>query len=290
MVITDLAVYRDPDFPSSWIDDKAGYPDKIATFLSGKGLRQLNSDQLRQFMVEGIKKRIATDKLVLFSQDIIPDTVTEDYFANTTIREYLDNGGSVLWIGDIPAFNIGKKGRQLDEAWKKGSPLFMLGVCPIFTESPKQAVTFTIEGRMLGLKERWSGRRPILKDLSIKILADSESYISQYYIDIPKPRVLSLRQRFTSRLKGIKAEGGVGPIKGSLGLEFYRPQEQPSEEKKDKMVPRVFHERNINAWMKNYNKTYPNSGLYRIWDYGPRHLTDAMLAELYDVVRSISKK
>lgn len=290
MPITNLAVYRDDRYPSAWIDDKTGYPDRITSFLKSEGFRTLDAGQLRDFMIDGIKQRNAQDKFVVFSQDIIPDTVFEDYSAAITFREYLDAGGSVLWGGDIPAFYIGKQGKVIDHAWQRGSPLFILGIVPIFTDSPEKAVMITRKGKKLGLNHRWSGRRPILKDSGVKVLAESEGLISYYYVEIPKPRQPSRWERFTSALKRVKTEVGVGPIKGSFELEFHPPPEKPPEEKAARKVSMFFHERNINAWMKNYNDAYPHSGFFRIWDYGPRHLTDVMLKELYDIVKCISEK
>ena len=92
-----------------WIDERAGYPAKIAKFLhQKKGIRIVDAVALRDFMVEGIQQGNCSGKLVVFSQDVVPDTVIEDYYPNTTFREYLDAGGSVLWIGDIPLWYVGK--------------------------------------------------------------------------------------------------------------------------------------------------------------------------------------
>lgn len=34
----ETVVYLDNDYPSRWIDNRAGYPDKIAQYLHNKGL------------------------------------------------------------------------------------------------------------------------------------------------------------------------------------------------------------------------------------------------------------
>jgi type III secretory pathway component EscR len=41
-----------------------------------------------------------------------------------------------------------------------------------------------------------------------------------------------------------------------------------------------------NAWIKSFNKNYPNSGLMRIWDFDPHYITDQMLDDLYNVSTS----
>jgi hypothetical protein len=286
MTEVELVVYRDRKYPSVWIDDKAGYPDKISSFLEKKGFQKLNADQLRKFVVNSIHRREAHKKLIVFSQDVVPETIAEDYYANTIFREYLDTGGNVLWIGDIPLFYIGKKDGTLDQAWKKGSPLYMLGIVPIFTETPEQAVTITSEGRMLGLKHQWSGRRPVMMDSGMKILAKSESLISSYYINVPERKQLSFWERVTSKVKRVK----VGVERMSFEVEFHPPPEKPSNKERSRAIKATFHQEQANAWMKNYNETYRNSGFFRIWDYGPRSLTGYMLEELYNIAIVISKR
>lgn len=63
-------------------------------------------------------------------------------------------------------------------------------------------------------------------------------------------------------------------------LEFRAP-----EKAAERMT--LFYEKYPNAWIKNYNKTHPGTGFFRIWDYGPRHLTDEMLNELSKIIDAI---
>ena len=70
MLKIELAVYRDANYPSSWIDDSAGYPDKISSFLVSKNFIKLDANQLRDFMLTAISKCQANKKLVVFSQDV----------------------------------------------------------------------------------------------------------------------------------------------------------------------------------------------------------------------------
>jgi len=95
----ETIVYHDDRYPSSWISDRDGYPDRITQYLRSKGLEVMNADELRKFMIDSIQKGNAHEKLVVFSQDVIPDTIAEEYWSNTTLREFLDPGGSILWIG-----------------------------------------------------------------------------------------------------------------------------------------------------------------------------------------------
>lgn len=278
-------VYRDKEYPSSWIDEKAGSPGKIAEFLEKRGLRIVNAEELRKFMIEGIENDDAYQRFVVFAQDVIPETIAEDYYPNTTIREFLDYGGSILWIGDIPGFYIGvnKEHTKIKEDISKyGSPIYMFGVVPLFAESVKAPVKITKQGRKLGLRHKWSGRRPIFYDKSITKLAVSESIFSRpYSIGVPKPpsgikRIIS-KTLDTLCIKSVE-------IPRVFSIKF----KEPMKESEERVT--YFHEVFVNAWFKNYNESYPFSGLYRIWDFGPRNLPNWMLNELWEVIQRIKER
>jgi hypothetical protein len=280
----ETVVYRDDEYPSMWIDDNRGYPDKIAQYLQNKGLIIKKADELKRFMVKSVEEGVAHEKLVVFAQDVIPDMIAEDYYSNTTFREFLDQGGSILWIGDIPAFYFGKIGKVLDQgAWNKGAPVFMLSVVPLFAHSVKETVTITELGKELGLKYRWSGVRPIIPDNKVKSLAESEVIFAQPYIAniLPKETVELLRKPIEER--GLEA--GIPPI-----IRFRLAEKDEIEARKVEVTFQFIHKTFPNAWFKNYNDNYPNSGFYRIWDFGPRNLNNRMLEELYIVVKSIEKR
>lgn len=278
----EIAVYYDPKFPSCWISHSRSYPKKIADFFAKNEVRLLDANQLRDFMLEAINDKVAHKKLVVFSQDAAPNTVAENYYSTTTLREYLDAGGSILWIGDIPLYYIGEPGKEkptLVDVY--GTPTNMLGIVPVYAYHPKTTVTIKALGRRIGLRSKWSGTRPILRDKGIKVLAESESVACRYYIDIERRK--NLLARFWDWIRTIRTfkaatfEIGVGV----------------SEEKKRKKagVPEIHvHETHVNGWMKCFNDYYPNSGFYRIWDYEPRNLTDNMVKELFNIAKSISRR
>jgi len=280
MATTDLSVFRDEHYPTSWISNEAGHPDRIASFLRNKGLTVLNARELRRFMVGSIVQGNAHEKLVVFSQDILPTELIEDYSTSTTFREYLDAGGSVLWMGDVPLIYLGKGNREIIQA--AGLPLFVLGIMPLFAETPKQTVRITKKGKSLGLKHRWSGRRPILKDSGIKVLAVSESVVSALYVrDIPE--VPLGWRRLTSKLSRVKTMAEVGPFKVEVS-----PPPSPDEEESTSLYRKIFHKKSVNAWIRSYNQDHPDCGFVRIWDYAPRHFTDDLLEELYDIIKHVS--
>lgn len=287
----EAVVYNDSDYPHAWIDASAPaqYPDKIAKYLEKKGLKILNSIELRDFIIKAIEEKRAYGKLVVFSQDVIPDTIAEDYYSNTTLREFLDNGGSILWIGDIPAFYIGKKGMPRDfEASARGAPVYMLGIVPVFGDSVKRSVDITKEGRKIGLKHKWSGIRPILPEPYIKTFAESEVIISRPYIE----NILS-KELADLLKKNIKNKRKIEEVELSkiFKIKFQNEKRDVKQEEVEISTNLQFlHVKFPNSWFKNYNSDFPNSGIYRIWDFGPRNLPNWMLDELYIIIESIKKR
>lgn len=75
---TNFIVYRDKEYTTSWISHK--HADEIASYLKGK-----------QF------------------------TVYDDVGANAFIRQYLDFGGRVVWIGDLPFSYRGNRGQKIQK-------------------------------------------------------------------------------------------------------------------------------------------------------------------------------
>ena len=65
--------------------------------------------------------------LVVFAQDIAPDTVIEVCNETCLLRRYLDAGGRVVCWGDLPFWYQGKAG-QAQEKWYANGPRAILGV------------------------------------------------------------------------------------------------------------------------------------------------------------------
>jgi len=278
-------VYYDDGYPSGWISDDLGYPKRIAQHLQNKAIEIKKANELSEFMVKSIDEGKSWKKLVVFSQDVIPDTIAEDYSSNTTLREFLDQGGSILWMGDIPAFFIGQKEKKRDDsAGKNGAPVSMLGVVPIFAPSVKRGVNITYEGKRLGLKHKWSGIRPILPDTNIKSLAEAEVIYSLPYLTgiLSKDAVDRLRK--PTKRKGVEIAAGIPQI-----LKIGRTTEV-IETKELEVNLQFLHKVLPNAWLKNYNGNYPFSGFYRIWDFLPRNFPDWMIEKFYTIIKSIEDR
>jgi hypothetical protein len=278
-------IYYDEDYPSAWISDGKGYPRRISQYLEKQGIEIKKADELREFIIDSIERGNSSKKFIVFSQDIIPDTIVENYTSNTTLREFLDQGGSILWMGDIPGFYIGKRVKICDEgAGKSGAPVLIFGVVPIFAHTVKKGVVITNDGEDLCLKHKWSGVRPILPDTGIDPLAESEAiYALPYITNIETKEVVDQRKKLPQK-RGLEIEAGIPLFK--IG---YRTEKEVGEVGGEVGLQYI-HEIFPNAWHKSYNWNYLVSGVYRIWDFEPQNFPDVLLEELYSIIKSIEAR
>lgn len=275
----EIAVYFDAAYPSSYIDPKKGYPSKIATFLKSKGIPILNAGETRDFIKKSLENHDSNFKIIIFSQDIVPETICEESGSNTILREYLDAGGSVVWMGNIPLFYIGRENEpQLIHAWKYGAPVYMLGIIPLFVSTLK-SVDLNFLGKTLGLRHHWTSTRPVLKDSTMSVLASSKNIGSDYFVDVPKER--NLLAKIYNSLRSWKSLKFAG-----FGFEG----EHQKQENEPKTSSHTLYETHPSAWIKSYSAEFPYCGFFRIWDYCPRVFSDLMLEELYSFSLRVSKR
>ena len=307
-------VYRDEGYTTSWISHT--HAKEIADYLKkAKKFDELGANDIREWM-KGVIREGTKNTVVVFAQDVapdtvfehivssqggIPDTVFDNIGATALIRQYLDRGGRVVWIGDLPFSYQGKGGAKKVEhlqnsnknAYRtdlRGSSINVLSVIPIFSCAPRRSVKITKEGRKMGLKTVWSSIRPITAETStvmrcavkyigpifphlikedfVEPLAETEALISKAQIKYDKRGIYNWIKRFFSeRVTGIE----IG--KDGIGIDLYKD----SIEEEPKLR---YFEGYASAWFKNFNKEEPNSGFVRIWDFSPSVITDSMKIEL----------
>ncbi len=176
--VPKYVVYRDEAYPTSWIE--FGNPKKISYYLTNnnreKQFVELNATQLEDWIEQLVKNKDASNRVVVFSQDVIPITVYHDKSDNL-LREYLFYGGRIVWIGDIPFFSLGSDTTKI-KVEVDGKPVikeikqpFKLGIRPndvyaIFGGSPSFAfsdlkVKITESGEKHKIRHRWYSMRPM---------------------------------------------------------------------------------------------------------------------------------
>ena len=180
-----LIVYHDDRYPTHWISREMS--DSIKTHFVAGGFKACNANELAAWMEESVAKDECWQSLVLFSQDVVPQTICHLPFPSSLIRSYLDSGGTVVWVGDIPFYYVGldsssAQGKEhkigdkdltrqttfKDDAGKtaitygRTACFAMLGTIPVWLNYPIFKVKITEAGYQFGVKTHWYSNRPIL--------------------------------------------------------------------------------------------------------------------------------
>ena len=152
----DPYVYYDKRYPSHWI--KPEVSEYMAGILRDMGFRVINADEAKKLMKNATKS--SKEIVVVFSQDVIPEKLLDNPSSptsNSLIRRFLNNGHSVIWLGDTPllyvGFSNGEK-RSLATAFIQK----VLSLDPNIANA-KIHVRHTLYGHLLQLP-MWMGAKP----------------------------------------------------------------------------------------------------------------------------------
>jgi hypothetical protein len=147
------AVYYDPNYPTCWVSGSA-----VRDVLVYDGYELLDADGLRAWM----QARLTNDlpSVVVFSQDIAPDTVAESMSPDCTLRHYLDAAGKVVWYGNMPIYYQGHAD-STKTVWDVAGSIAVLGFNAAGGPwDSNTEVSITPEGVAWGLTETWHSVRP----------------------------------------------------------------------------------------------------------------------------------
>lgn len=258
-------VYFDENYPSTWIGDDAGR--RIADCLRNKyAFWILDADDLRKWMLAAVSEDFASESVVVFARDVAPLSVFEDASPNCLMRRYLDAGGRIVWLGDIPLWykghpKIKKCKENPEQVWRFLPYLSILGVQPLIAWC-YNLVKITYMGKLLGLRQAWYGNRPsaiYVKEAEAKTEfknpmpnAATKIEILAYSRPVFVKHVLKKETGFRKWIKGIHI---LSPVGGGFGVDFRDPSFIYEWDKKF-----------ANAWKVTFNEKYPNQGFIRIWD------------------------
>jgi len=307
----EYIVYHDTNYPTGWVCEDIA--NQVSAFLRGKGFKELDASDLAKWMERIIEENRCGDSVVVFSQDIVPDTICHSPSPSSLVRRYLDSGGKIVWFGDNPFYYQGqdpskpqidaptgtdKKSKHSLE-WNLNGPYGVLGVIPIFMSSPSSKVKITRKGKNLGLKNQWYSNRPITRrgigfrgNLSVLgtssplypisteeiLLMKKERSLMNTLID-SSSKILGLISAMTAVFAALYGVLTGGALLIWVVVAIFA------------LVPFVYlgywytklRKVFASAWLKNFNSEHPKSGFLRIWDFQPYKIDEEMLAELYNV-------
>lgn len=141
------AIYYDPDYMESWIKN----PEAIAKFFDDRGFEVVNAQQLGYWVQERRKRNESCRSILVFAQDVVPDTVADLPSPSDTceLRLFLNEGGRVVWHGDVPFWYRGHPRRKHQE-WGVAGQVLVLRVGLISFSRPFRSI-LTEKGRMWGM-------------------------------------------------------------------------------------------------------------------------------------------
>lgn len=283
----ELAVYYDEKYPATWLER---YTAGLKLYLEQRGFKPLNAKELKSWMHQKINEKTAYQTSLVFSQDAVPDTVLPDGVdcANVLFRRYLDDGGRIVWLGDIPLWyrahekkaTSESKSNFLFESWQFGVPWAVLGAVPLIADSSTRCEWVqNLKGRM---KSRWHSMRPINIEKPSNFLMGSLSKIdftkktlSQQgfarvritplaYADVTlvpsSYNMLAITRWKKAGKKVSQISGQVGVGAFSLGAGLSLAETFPKELGIDKTLTLAC------AWHVRFNEMYPTQGFYRFLD------------------------
>ncbi|MBI5596050.1 MAG: hypothetical protein HY928_08175, partial [Elusimicrobia bacterium] len=141
-----LVAYYDPDYPSGWVHS----PELIAGHMAQRhGFVVLDARRLGAWMRAVVAAGTAPTTVCVLTMGIAPDTIAERLWMSTTARRYLDAGGRLVWIGDVPFYYQGRRGGAKKE-WGDAGQQKILGLSHIWAGEGPPAVTEA--GRAWGLE------------------------------------------------------------------------------------------------------------------------------------------
>jgi hypothetical protein len=125
--------------------------------VQAAGYEILDSDQLKTWM----QARIADKKysVVVFCQDVPPDTVCETMSNTCTLRKYLDAGGKIVFYADIPFYNQAHNDGTWTN-WAQGGQNSILGIPSMAAWDLNSQTKITPLGEQWGLTTTWASVRP----------------------------------------------------------------------------------------------------------------------------------
>ena len=151
-------VYFDSKMPVSWI--ARGAAREMADYLKAVGFHELDAVQLAAWMKEKVETG-AADTLVVMAQDVVPETLVDTAPGpGALIRKYLDAGGSVIWVADVPFYFVGK-GEWEKEKWDYLGGRGVLGIDTVGNWQGKSTARPAKAGADWGLKFEWTSIRAV---------------------------------------------------------------------------------------------------------------------------------
>jgi hypothetical protein len=173
----DKAYYWDDRYPVSHVNDSK----ELCAYLTDANFKRLNADELRLWMSRHISENSSQYSTLIMAMGVAPDTVV-NLSADSLFRNYLDSGGHVVWIGDVPfSYQGHKDGTQT--VWGDAGPVKVLGVHFLYWDFNATPAAITNEGYHWGmsLPDYAPSQRPVILEDVTTVLSQTHGYPSSWF-------------------------------------------------------------------------------------------------------------
>lgn len=264
----------------------------VARYFEEKNFKLKNSSELGKWMNQVISAQESNNTIVVFAQDVAPYDVFDDNSSNALIRQYLDTGGTILWMGDIPFFHRTKWENDHFERENMAnnflSHIVILGVIPVGVIAAS-SFSITYEGKQYGLKTTWASSRPIVIPSHLET---DRTRIVNFFTCREFIELANVEGIGAPWLRPFVRKGHFQKIFEFLGAGNLKagPFEVSEPKKENPSTGLEFGMKYLSAWIKIFDIKAKGSGFIRVWDYSPRIITNRMLEEIYTLLRHYCKE
>jgi hypothetical protein len=175
--LLDKAYYWDDRYPVSHVYNSTD----LCAYLDDNDFAQLNADELESWMSTHISENSSQYSTIIMAMGVAPDTVV-NLSGDSLFRDYLDSGGHVVWISDVPFYYQGHEdGSQT--VWGNAGPVNVLGVNFMYWDFNATSAVITSDGYRWGLSlaDFGSCQRPVLPSDVTTVLSETAGYASNWF-------------------------------------------------------------------------------------------------------------
>ena len=153
--MTEKVIYYDVRHDGCGVSNS----EPLVHFFTARGFAVKNADDLKRWMEEKIAAG-ADGTVCILAMGVIPDLVCENK-KSPTFKKYIESGGRVVWIGDVPLFYLSHTDRAISDC---GWDVDVLGYRHGPWNSQKPGI-MTAAGKKWGMERPGdSAVRPVIKD------------------------------------------------------------------------------------------------------------------------------
>jgi hypothetical protein len=173
----DKCYYMDLNYPAMHVINL----QNVSEYLDNCSFRRLDAEQLIEWLSLQIANGTAPESSLIMTMGVAPDMAVQGLDNTTLLRRYLDAGGRVTWIGDVPFFYQGHKSGSLT-TWGLAGASTIINVNFELWDYNSTAASVTDKGFEWGmtLPDIAASQRPVSNDEITTILSEVEGYASSW--------------------------------------------------------------------------------------------------------------